>query len=195
MLEASIIIAFLLEFRYLGIFAGIIIGGEILLLIIGFLTSLGVFDMHIAMPFAILGVLFGDTLWYTLGRTGRNFKFLNKLKNKLGQEKIKKVENKFKNNSVKTILLLRLIYGLRSVILFMAGQTKMNFFSFISLNFIGTFIWGITLLAIGYFFGQSVILLQNYINNIILLVSIIVVLVTLVVALIYFAKKSLVKKI
>lgn len=195
MLELPGLITLLLEFKYFGIFAGVFVGGEILLLVIGFLASLGFFKIQLAIPMAVLGVLLGDIGWYILGRTGRNFKFLEKLKKKVGEEKIKNVKNRFKNNSIKTILLVRVIYGLRSIILFMAGATKMNFLSFISLNFIGTFIWGAILMAVGYFFGQSIIILQNYIKNIILLISIVIFLVTLTFALIYFTKKSLVKKI
>lgn len=195
MLEVSAIIALLIEFRYLGVFAGVFVGGEILLLIVGFLASLGFFKIQFVIPFAVLGVLLGDTGWYVLGRKGRKLKYVLRLKKKIGEEKIKKVENKFKENSIKTILLVRIIYGLRSIIFFMAGETKMNFLSFIVLNFIGTFLWGTALVSIGYFFGQSVIILQDYITNIILFVSIIVFLVTLTLTLLYFTKKSLTKKI
>lgn len=159
------------------------------------MASLGFFKIQLAIPFAILGVLLGDIIWYVLGRTGRNFKFLNRFRKRLGEEKIKRVEEKFKKNSIKTILLVRLIYGLRAIILFMAGVTKMNFFSFIALNFIGTFLWGAILMAVGYFFGQSIIVLQSYIENIILFISIVIFLAGLTLALIYFTKKSLVKKI
>jgi membrane protein DedA with SNARE-associated domain len=195
MLEATAIIAFLLEFKYLGVFAGVFVGGELLLLIIGFLASLGFFKIQFVIPFAILGVLLGDTGWYILGRKGRKFKFVARLKKKIGEEKIKKVESKFRENSIKTILLVRMIYGLRSIILFMAGETKMNFYSFIALNFIGTFLWGTALIIVGYFFGQSIIILQNYITNIILYVSIIVFLVAMTLLILYFTKKSLNKKI
>ena len=195
MLEASVIIAFLIKFRYLGVFAGVFVGGEILLLIIGFLSSLDFFKIQFVIPFAIFGVLLGDTGWYILGRKGRKLKYITKLKKKIGEEKIKKVENKFRENSIKTILLVRIIYGLRSIILFMAGETKMNFLSFITLNFIGTFLWGTALMSIGYFFGQSIIILQGYITNIILYVSIIIFLVALALAILYFTKKSLNKKI
>jgi membrane protein DedA with SNARE-associated domain len=194
MLEMSPVIDFLLEFKYLGILGGVFVGGEALLLVIGFLVSLGIFKIHLAIPLAILGVLLGDIGWYILGRKGRKLKFIAKLKRKIGEEKIKNVESKFKNHSIKTILLVRIIYGLRSIILFMAGVTKMNFFSFISLNFIGTFLWGMTLILIGYFFGQSLVLLQNYIENIILLISIAVFLTAAIFASIYFTKKSLNKK-
>lgn len=195
MLEVSAIIAFLLKFQYLGVFAGVFIGGEILLLIIGFLASLDIFKIQFVIPFAILGVLLGDTGWYILGRKGRKLKYVQKLKEKIGSEKIKKVEDKFKDNSIKTILLVRVIYGLRSIILFMAGETKMNFLSFIVLNFIGTFLWGTALMFIGYFFGQSIMILQHYITNIILFISIVVFLIAITLAFIYFTKKSLNKKI
>ncbi len=195
MLETSAIIALLLEFKYLGVFAGVFIGGEILLTIIGFMASLGFFKIHFAIVFAILGVLIGDIIWYILGHQGRNLKLSQKIRKKLGEEKITKLENKFKHHSVKTILLVRVIYGLRSVTLFMAGFTKMHFFSFITLNFIGTFIWGIVLISLGYFFGQSIMLLQKYIENIMLLISIAVFFIFLILAIIYFTKKSLIKKI
>jgi len=195
MIEVATIIAFLLEFKYLGVFAGVFVGGELLLLVIGFLTSWGFFKIQSAIPFAILGVLLGDTGWYVLGRKGRKLKYVTKLKEKIGAEKIKRVENKFRENSIKTILLVRVIYGLRSIILFMAGETKMNFYSFIALNFIGTFFWGTALIAIGYFFGQSVIILQNYIKNIILYVSITIFLLAMTLTIIYLTKKSLNKKI
>lgn len=195
MFEFPALLAFLIHWGYLGIFVGIILGGEILLLAAGFFASLGFFKTSLVILLATLGTLLGDSLWYVLGRTGRNFKFLTKLGKKIGKEKIKQAEIQFKKHSIKTILFIRLIYGLRAMVLIVAGATKMKFFKFFSLNLIGTLIWANIMTFLGYFFGQSILFLRRYIENAILFITLTVILIFLILTLIFFLKKEAAGKV
>lgn len=196
MIEFSVIVAYLVQWGYLGIFAGVILGGEILLLAAGFFASIGIFKLYYVIPLAVFGTILGDTIWYIMGRTGRKIKYLNgTLEKKVGVEKIKKFEDKLKRHTVKTILLIRLVYGFRAIVLIMAGITKINFFKYLLLNIIGTFIWASIFTFLGYFFGQSIIFVQSLVQNIIIFITIVVALFIVIMAIIILIKRSVAKKV
>lgn len=190
--EISSIITFLSRWGYFGVFAGIILGGEILLLTAGFLVTLGYFKISWVIIVATLGVVIHDIFWYVLGRMGRNTVSLKNLGKRLfGIKRLKKVENQLKLHTNKTILFIRWIYGFRAFILLVTGGIRMKFINFVIINLIGSLIWATVSAVFGYFFGQSILFLRNYINNIYLFGVIITPLVFLILFLLNFIKKKL----
>ena len=104
-------------------------------------------------------------------------------------------EEKLKKHTVKTILLIRLVYGFRAIVLIMAGITRINYFKFIFLNIIGTFIWASIFTLLGYFFGQSIMYLQEIVKNIILFITLAIALFIFVIMAVLLIKKSVEKKV
>lgn len=193
--EISSIISFLAHWGYLGIFGGIILGGEILLLTAGFLVTLGYFKIFWVIIIATLSVVIHDCFWYILGRLGRKITFLKRLGKKLfGGKKLKQVEMQLKTHTNKTVLFIRWIYGLRAIILLVIGGVKMKFINFVFINLIGSLIWATISAFIGYFFGQSILFLKIYIKNIYLFGITITILVFLILFLLSYIKNILSKK-
>lgn len=192
MLEFSTIISFLNSFGSVGVFLGIALGGEILLLGAGVLTSFGYLNLLEIILAATVGVVLIDSLWYFLGRTGRKIVFLKNLGKKfIRKESYDHWEKQFEKYSVKTILFLRLIYGFRAFILMAAGAAKMKFSKFFILNFLGSFIWATIFTLIGYFFGHSFNLLKNTIENVYLFIPIVITCIIIIILLIHFLKRKL----
>lgn len=192
MFEISAIIAFLNSFGHLGIFLSIALGGEILLLAAGMLTSLGYLNFLEIILAAVLGIVLVDSFWYFLGRAGRKIVFLKNLgKRFIRKESYDHWEKQLRKYSVKTILFLRLIYGFRAFILMAAGAAKMKFSKFFILNFLGSLIWATIFTLLGYFFGHSFNVLKNTIENVYLFIPIVIACILIIILLIYFLKRKL----
>ena len=104
-------------------------------------------------------------------------------------------EEKLNKHAVKTILLIRFVYGFRAIVLIMAGITKINFFKYIFLNIVGTFVWASIFTLLGYFFGQSILFIQGLVQNIIIFITITIALFIVVIAIIILIKRNIEKNV
>lgn len=196
MIETSTIVYFLINFGYLGVFIGIIFGGEILLIIAGVLASFGYLKPSWLIFFALLGIIFHDIIWYLLGRSGRKLNFIKNIGKKIIKKtKFYHLENKFKKYSIKTIFFLRFIYGFRAFVLLAAGFSKMNLLKFILIDSLGSLFWAIISIFLGYFFGHSFFILKEIIKEINIFLLLVFSFCIIFIFLIYLIKKWLVKKI
>ena len=73
----------------------------------------------------------------------------------------------------------RLIIGVRHYISFPAGFAKMNKIKFILFTGLGSFLWSTILVLLGYFLGENMSLIKNYVFQITLGVIIIIVLIAI----------------
>lgn len=195
MFETSTIFYILSTYGYLGVFFGIIIGGEILLLAAGMFISLGYLNVKLVIIYALLGIIFHDIIFYILGRYGRKINFLKTIGKKfISKEKIQKFENSFQKHSFKTILFIRFIYGFRAFVLMTAGFSKMNFSKFILIDALGSFLWTIISLLLGYFFAQSFSFLKNIIKELYILAPLVIGIFIIIIFLVHLLKKKLSKK-
>lgn len=166
MFELPVLSALLLQYGYFAVFAGVILGGEILLLAAGFLAAQGYFNVVWVIFLATLAVILVDVIWYIIGRTGR-IAFAKKIEKLLihKKEKTSGLDNLLKKHASKTILLVRFVYGIRAIVLIFAGALKMKFGKFLILNSIGSLVWATVMTLLGYFFGASFDVLKYYIKN------------------------------
>ncbi|MFA6296853.1 MAG: DedA family protein [Patescibacteria group bacterium] len=194
MLEISALSAILIQYGYIGIFAGVIVGGEILLLAAGFLAAQGYFNVVWVIFFATIAVLLVDIVWYVIGRFGEKA-LVNRLQKVLIGKKEKAVglDQLLKKHASKTILLVRFVYGVRAMVLILAGALRINFGKFLLLNAVGSFVWATVMTFLGYFFGESWQVLRQYVQNSILFVTLIVVVGVIVIFIVMYLKKQLFK--
>ncbi len=184
----------ILSYGYLAIFVGVILGGEILLLAAGFLAAQGYFSVYWVIFFATLGVVLIDTIWYLVGRfggkniPGRLRKFLIGTK-----EKSSDANKLLKKHAGKTIFLVRFVYGLRAMVLILAGAIKMNFWKFLILNIAGSIFWSTIMTLLGFFFGESFNILKQYVRNGILLATFVFVIMVTMLLVVMFTKKKVQK--
>ena len=195
MIETAAIIAFIIQYGYAGVFVGGIFGGEVLLLVVGFMAKLGYFNLIYVILVVTLGVVLWDMGWYTLGRKGGKnaMKLVNYFLTK--KEEVDKVKVAFKRHQGKLIVFARFVYGIRAVIFTLAGVLRMRFLYFMFYNLIGTLIWAVILTLLGYFFGGSFEILQDYVQNSFLLIFILVIAAVLILLLMTFLKRNIYKKL
>ena len=140
------------DFGYWAIAIGTFLEGETILVLGGFAAHRGYLQLPWVIFFAFIGTLFGDQLYYYLGRT-RGKAFLQK--RPVWQEKSARVFSLLNKHQVLLILGFRFLYGLRTVTPFLIGASRVPPLRFLLLNITGAAIWAIAIGSAGYIFGHA----------------------------------------
>lgn len=145
----------LFAFLALGIL-GLPIPDETLLAFAGYLIAKQKLSLPATMICGFLGAVFGITLSYLMGYTLGHL-ILEKIGPKIGitDKSIEKVQNWFNRIGKWTIFFGYFIPGVRHVTGYLAGATRLNFFSFALFAYLGALIWSQTFIFLGYYFGNQ----------------------------------------
>jgi len=146
-------------------FVAAVLEGPITTILAGFLLSQGYFDVVIVYAILALGDLVGDTLYYAIGRWGRQ-QFVNRWGKYIGitPQRLSLLEEHFKKHSGKTLLIGKISQGIGGGILVAAGAAQMPYGNFLLFNILGTMPKTLLLLVVGFFFGKAYVELNNYLN-------------------------------
>lgn len=150
------IVMFIVAFLECSAFLGMVVPGETLVVIAGFLSVQGYFDIKICAIIICLGAIFGDSFGYALGRIlGRGYFERHKRFLFIKYKHIQRVEDYFQKHGGKTVFLGKFIGFLRSFGPFTAGMSKMPYRVFVVYNVSACIIWALVFSLLGYFFGLS----------------------------------------
>ena len=131
--------------------------GPILAMLCGVLYKLGLVPFTPIYIALMAGDLLGDSFWYTIGyhfgypfikRFGKYFSLTES-----GVAAVTRIFHKHQN-SILIISKVTMGFGFALVTLVTAGIVKIPFKRYISLNFLGQFVWTGFLMVIGYFLGD-----------------------------------------
>jgi len=157
------ILRWVIEYGYIGIFSLLTLGiigapipDEALLAFAGYLVYNGQFQLVPTVAAAFLGSMCGITLSYELGRTIGNY-----LITKFGPavqitgDKVTHVQSWFERVGKWGLLFGYYLPGVRHLIAFGAGVSKLPLSVFALFAFTGSFIWSVTFISAGYFLGRQ----------------------------------------
>ena len=156
----------LAEYLYAGVFIAAIIETVIppiptmaVFPTAGFLASQNNFELYQVILLGIIGGLgasIGSTVIYLialkLGRVAL-LRYLRYLK--VSEKKLTRVENWFQKYGDKAVLFGRMIPVFREMVSIPAGLLKMKFAKFLTYTILGSCGWSITLILVGYYFGNA----------------------------------------
>ncbi len=148
---------------------------EVVLIPAGYLIYKGELDFTLVILMSILGSVAGAWLnYYIAYKFGRKFllKFIKK-------SKLDKVESFFAKHGPISTFNGRLIPIVRQYISFPAGLAKMDPLTFTIYTILGSLVWGLILIALGYFLGRNLALVHSYLKNITLILITAVIVVTM----------------
>jgi membrane protein DedA with SNARE-associated domain len=169
------------QYGYLGIFsliaAGIVglpVPDETILTFAGYLVYRRILYPAPTIAAALMGTLCGITVSYTLGRTAglgllrRYGRYLH-----LTQARIDRVHQWFERIGRWTLLIGYFIPGVRHLIALVAGASRLRFRTFALFAYSGGFIWSLTFISVGFFFGQHwesvLVRIQNHVDEAIMI--------------------------
>lgn len=183
---ANFLLQLMNQVGLLGLFLGMIlesffapIPSEVLLLTAGFYAKSNgsVSDLIIISIVAALGNFVGTLPFYLISRFSRD-KLLPQFVKRWGvfllisEKEIEKAEKLFQKRGAIMIFVARLIPGIRSLIAFPAGLSKMNFGIYTLFTLLGSFIWDLVLSSIGFFaydFKDQIFAIMKPIENLVII--------------------------
>lgn len=146
--------------------AGLPVPGETILLAAGFCASLGHFSIPMVMLIATTGAVLGDNCGYWIGhRVGRSVLLKYGGYVMLSEARFRSMETFFAKHGDKTVLVARFITGFRVFTALFAGASGMRWRTFFIFNVLGAISWAVVMTLLGFFFGQSWHLLEQYIKG------------------------------
>ena len=139
--------------------------GDVTLLVAGLLASRGVLSLPWLILLASLGAVAGDNTGYLIGRYG-SLKFIRRFGRYFffKETYLEKAQRYFYAHGGKTIFVGRFATGIKSFIPVAAGISRMPYGLFLFYNVIASVINVVLILLLGYFFGQSWQLVNEYIG-------------------------------
>ena len=162
------LIPYLEHLSYAGIFITLAFLGhfvplpeEVLLLIVGYIVSLGYGNLWIVIIVSLIAGACGDFLLYWLSRNGN--KLLSRFDHNKDEKKIARYERLMESHGAKTIFTFRLIVGLRFFGPVVAGSANVPWRKFVSYDLLALFAFYPFLITAGYIFHSK---LQNLITDV-----------------------------
>lgn len=121
-------------------------------------------NLWLVMSLLIVAAITGDSLNYYLGKT-IGLKVVSweiKGRRLVKQKYIDQTHLFYEKHGPKTIIIARFVPIVRTFAPFVAGIGDMNYAKFIRFNIFGGFIWVISLVLLGYFFGNLPFVQKNF---------------------------------
>jgi membrane protein DedA with SNARE-associated domain/membrane-associated phospholipid phosphatase len=173
-----------LAFLETGAFVGLVAPGEFTVLLGGAVASQGDISLPLIIAVTWLSAFAGDSVSFMLGaRLGREFLVRHGGRVGITPERLKQVETYFARYGGRTILIGRFIGLVRALAPFIAGSSRLRYRAFAPYSILGTGLWSIALILLGYFFAQSLDKVTNIVGKGLVVFGIVVgVVVALVVA-------------
>jgi len=142
---------------------------EVVMIPAGYLAYKEEMNIFLIIISGLLGSISGAWLNYLIAsKFGR--KFLEKF---ISTEKLNKLDEFFTKHGHISTFSGRLIPGVRQYISFPAGLAKMNGLIFSLFTGLGSLIWILVLVGLGYFIGQNQTLIHKYLKEITIITLII----------------------
>ena len=146
-------------------FAGLIVPGETLMLLAGFLCWRGDLDLGVTMACAVSGAIIGDSLGYEIGRhLGRHI-YSSRLGQWVGRERWERARNYLRRRGGRAVFLGRFISVLRALVPAVAGDARLPYPVFLAWNAAGALLWGVLHVGIGYLAGPSYHVVEQVIGK------------------------------
>jgi membrane protein DedA with SNARE-associated domain/membrane-associated phospholipid phosphatase len=145
---------------------GLLMPGESLVLITGFLAGQGVFDLDALIVTVSAAAIVGDSVGYEIGRyLGR--RWLQRYCAWFGirDRHLVTVDRYFERHGGKSVFFSHFMHLLRALTPFMAGASRMPYGRFVLYNAIGCILWASLFSLLGYFFGRSWHVLEQWIGR------------------------------
>ncbi len=154
---------FFVVFAESGLFFGFFFPGDSLLFSAGLLASAGYFNIFYLFIGSFICAVLGDNVGYWTGKklgprifSKPNSFFFNK-------NNLDRTAKFYERYGKKTIVLARFVPIVRTFAPILAGAGKMKYNNFIFYNVLGGFLWTFAVIFSGYFLGNSIKNIDQYI--------------------------------
>jgi len=151
---------FVIVFLESGIFFAL--PGDSLLFTAGVLASAGLLSIHTLIPIIFVATFLGAILGYIIGvhiARLQKYSFFRKI---LKDKHLDMAEKFFNKHGRLTIVLSRFVPIVRTFAPIVAGIVKMRYSLFVRYSFLGSILWSFIVTLAGYFLGQVIPQVKDY---------------------------------
>lgn len=146
-----------LAFLETGTFLGLVMPGEAIIVLGGFVAGQGVIELAVLIPLVWVAAVAGDSAGYWLGRRlGRGFLLRHGPRFAVTAPLLASAERYFARYGGATILVGRFFGIIRALAPFLAGASRMPFRRFLVFDALGAGLWAATFAILGWVFWQSI---------------------------------------
>ena len=158
-LWAILLLVFLEDF-------GIPVPGETVLIAGAVYAGSGRLNVVAVGCVGFIAAILGDNIGYAIGRFGGRALVLRWGKYVfITEERLDKAEHFFNRHGGKIIVVARFVEGLRQANGIIAGIAEMHWLRFLAFNMLGAALWVGTWVSIGYFAGQHITAIYDYVTR------------------------------
>lgn len=137
-------------------FVGLVIPGESLVLVAGFLAAQGSLDLDLLIIAVAVGASIGDSLGYEMGRRmGRPALARYGGRFGLNEARVQSADDFFARHGSQAVFLGRFVGFARALVPFLAGASRMPYRIFLPYNVFGAVLWAAAVALLGYVLGAS----------------------------------------
>lgn len=152
-------------YKYGLLFLFVMIEGPFVTMMAGWIAFLGYLNPFLAYAVIVCADITSDSVYYFIGFWGRK-----KITQKDSQyshksvAKLKKIEHLLLHHSGKTIVITKLTHVAGVPFLIAAGMAKIRFFTFLLYDFLATVPKSLAFVLLGYYFGRSTGIINQYLE-------------------------------
>lgn len=135
---------------------GLVMPGESLVLIGGFLAHQGVIEPRLLIVVIAAAAILGDSIGFELGRQfGRGWLLQRGRRFGLRQEHLDQVDDFIARHGGKAVFAGHFLHLMRALMPFVAGASRIRYLRFLVINAAGCIVWSVTFVMLGYAVGES----------------------------------------
>ena len=146
-----------------GLFFGFFLPGDSLLFTAGFLASRGFFSLPMLLSLVVVAAVAGDSVGYWFGNKIGPMIFIRPDSFWFSHARVEQARLFFERKGGMSILLARFIPAVRTFTPIIAGVANMRYAKFLAYNVIGGTLWGVGMTLLGFFLGNAIPGIDNYI--------------------------------
>ena len=155
-------ILFLIIFCETGLVVTPFLPGDSLLFAAGALTVGTALDVNLLAGTLVVAAVLGNITNYTIGHFFGERLFQNPNSRIFRRDYLDKTHAFFAKHGGKTIIMTRFLPIVRTFAPFVAGMGAMTYKRFMAFNFIGGFVWVVSFVYAGHFFGNLPVVRKNF---------------------------------
>jgi undecaprenyl-diphosphatase len=160
----ALALVFLLPALEASTFVGVVLPGEIGVVLGGVLANQGKLPLTAVLAAGILGAVIGDSVGYLVGaRYGE--RILRKIPDRLlDDDKLSRAEDSVRRLGGKSVFVGRFTAALRALVPGLAGMSRLPYLRFLAWNIAGGVLWATGFVLLGYLAGSQYQRVERYAN-------------------------------
>ena len=151
----------IIDWGYLAVALGVLIEGEIFLIMVGVATATTLFSYPLVIIAATIGAIAHDNVIFIFSKIARKG-FIQKRPH--WQKKADRSLRLIDKYNFWAILSIRFLYGLRTITVFIIGLGNISKVKFVILDAISSFIWASLYITLGYFSGHAILRFMGHVH-------------------------------